>query len=289
MALINPFLRSSRAKLTWAQRHRRALQTNVLAFQADMTNGAPLRAELDPNTGHHVRTIKAMPDFSEFETNVSLGIGDVIGCARAALDHAMWHIVCDHVGGRANVNDPRGVSFPICNSVTELVKSRSGKAVESQVPTPCWDIIKQAQTDQPYPGAGGPSQAWGRWPAVIHPFALMRQLANDDKHRLIPIVLFQSGQWCDPPDWPPLAADDDWIDIDHAIASYGKQMKLGVEVVSQRLRGAEPHIEGAGYVTPAPCFPGGGRVLIELERILSLVEFFLEELERVLPQRPIAL
>lgn len=288
MALTHPLLRSSRAKLTWAQRHGQALQANVLAVQADMTNGAPLRADLDPNTGNHVRTIKAMPDFSKFETNVSLSIGDVTGCARAALDHAIWHIVCHHVRGEANVNDARGVSFPICDSVTALKKSRAGKTVEFQVPTPCWDIIKQAQTDRPYPGAGGPSQVWDRWPNGIHPFALMRKLTNDDKHRLIPIVLLQSGQWCDPPDWPPLAADDDWIDIDHAVTSYGKPMKLGVEVVSQRLRGAEPHIEDAGYVTPTPCLPGGGRVLIELERILSLVEFFLVKLERALPPPPSA-
>lgn len=288
MTLTHPFLRSSSAKLAWAQRHRQALQANILGVQSDMANGAPLRADLDPDTGNHVRTIKAMPDYSEFRDNVSLGIGDVVGCARAALDHAVWHIVSDHVGGESNVQHPRTMAFPIYPGVTSLEKSATGKAVEPQISPPCWNIIKQAQTNQPYPGAGGPSQAWGRWPDLEHPFALMQKLSNDDKHRLIPVVLLQSGQRSDPPDWPPVDPDN-WIDIDHAVAVYGKRMELGVEVVSERLLGAEPHIDDAGYVTPTPCLPGGSRVIVELKRIVDMVEFVLGEFQRVLPPPPIAL
>jgi hypothetical protein len=291
--VTHPLLISSDAKLRWAKRHIQTLQDKIFGIRGDLAYGAAMRADPDVESGYHIRTIKEMPDYGEFTERVALGVGDVIGSARAALDHAIWHLVSDHVG--PNPQRPRSIGFPLCDTAELLQEDRSARAVKPQVASPVWEIVVRAQPYNPYPGAGGVDQPWGRWvDAFPHPFTLLRDLSNDDKHRLVTLVLLLPGQWMTPNEYPTVQRDDysKWsaeqtlANIARIEATIGKPMTSGKEVVRERLVGAEAHIEDAGHITPDVAFPGVSwphPVVATLERILSLIEFFLDEFERALP------
>ena len=286
----HPLLGSASEKVRWAEMHLEALQTNIWGYFGEPGNVPLLRCDLDPQTGYHVFSIKSLPDYTLFHENVALGVGDVIGNVRAALDHAMWAITNDGAPS-TGLPDPEGVAFPIRANAIKLANSRPASAVKPYIDSLVWQVIERVLLDQPYPGAEGVYGRWGRWDAGHdHPLGLLQSLSNDDKHRLLPTLLllptslnfsnlgpyamrlerlYGTGQVVEAPDVVHLP--------------YGKPIELNMPVhIVRFLNAPEPHIEDAGQVTPDVAFQDAAQVVGTLDRITCFVKFLLCEFERVL-------
>src|SRR5579872_6979169 len=124
----HPLLASAGEKVRWAEIHLEALQRNIWNHFTTPANRIPLRADLDPNTGYHFFRIKELPDYSGFHTNVALGVGDVVGNLRAALDHAIFGIIYPRRASHPKF-DEWGIGFPVCDNATKLRNNRAYKAI----------------------------------------------------------------------------------------------------------------------------------------------------------------
>lgn len=301
---------SAAEKVRWAEGHLEALQRNTWDYFATPGNRPTLRADVDPQSGYHVYRIKGMPDYAGLQTNVALGVGDVIGNLRAALDHAIWAIVFPRAGHLPKPKfDASGVAFPICDDATRLAGNRGGKAIKPHLVADEWDIILLSLLDQPYPGIEGPfnRSTWGRWNAGHnHPLRILQGLSNDDKHRLLPTILLLPAAFSLPP-LGAVANREETIDStgllavnvggqqantpgevvsvpDTRTAPYGTPVSLNAEVYWARYVGeVPPHVEHAGEVTPQIAFNDSSGIIHTLDRIASFVKFLLSEFERVLP------
>lgn len=299
--MIRPhwLLLSSYAKLGWAQRHLDALQANITAFRSDPSNQAPLRAEFQPKSGYHALKVKRVPSYTSASKEIALAAGDVLVNARAALDHAVWAIVAYHVApGRPD--QPNDVCFPICDSL-ETVETRYGRAVVDQLPRPCLYVVNEAQPYNAYPSIF-PGRPWGRW-EYAHPLSLLRDLVNDDKHRLVTPVFCAPSTWktLNMPPHPddmkmilaPIkgrereAMGEARLSAQRITETTRKELKPGLVIANMRLApNANAKMNDAGYVTPDVALPSKENLTAALQRIVSFVEFILGELASVLPSKP---
>jgi hypothetical protein len=285
--VTHPLLVSAVEKVRWAEIHLEALQANIWGYWREPSNAPLLRADLDPQTGYHVFRIKGLPDYSLFRVDAALGIGDVVGNIRAALDHAMWAITNDDVNTGVHP-DPEGIAFPIRDDVGKLSGSRVERAVKPYVSSDVWNIVLQSLLDQPYPGVDGISGDRGRWQSGDnHPLRILQDRSNYDKHRLLPTVLLvpqgilmaNVGQFS-------LAAEPGDV-ADMVWTGYGRPIELDVEAFRARLFDSpEPHIENAGQMMPDIAFQDRLLVTGTLDRVACFVKFLLTEFERVLPAIP---
>lgn len=299
---------SAGEKVRWAETHLEALQRDTWDYLATPGNRPTMCADLDPQSGYHVYTIKRMPDYARLQTNVALGVGDVIGNLRAALDHAIWGVLFPRAVHLPKF-DASGVAFPICDEAARLAGSRAGKAIKPHLTPDEWDIILLSLLDQPYPGIEGPfnRSTWGRWNAGHdHPLRILQSLSNDDKHRLLPTILLLPTSFS-LPYLGAVASREETIsstgllavnvggqqantpgDVvripDTRTAPYGTPAGLNTEVHWVRYIGnVQPHIEDAGEITPQVAFNDSSGVVHTLDRIACFVKFLLSEFERVLP------
>ncbi len=96
-------------------------------------------------------------------------LGDVIHNLRAALDYSTWAAV----DGSIRETNPRGVAFPLYDQEAGFTKWANQK--KSWYAQPTMDAIKRAQ----------PFKAPADRP---HSLAVLQQLSNVDKHRLLNVV-----------------------------------------------------------------------------------------------------
>jgi hypothetical protein len=302
-------LYSAAEKARWAEIHLEALQRSTWDYFATLGNRPTMRADFDPQSGCHVYRIKETPDYTRLQTNVALGIGDVAGNLRAALDHAIWAIVSPRAGHLPKF-DANGVGFPICDDVARLADNRAGKAIKPHLSANEWDIILLSLLDQSYPGIEGPfsRSSWGRWNAGHnHPLRILQSLSNDDKHRLLPTVLLLPAALA-PAHLGPVASREQTIGggglltvnvggqatntpgevvsmPDTRTAPFGTPVSLNAEVYWVRYIGGDmqPHVEDAGEITPQVAFNDSSGVVHTLDRVACFVKFLLSEFEQVLP------
>jgi hypothetical protein len=283
--VTHPLLASASEKVRWAEKHLEALQASIWSYFGEPGNAPLLRCDLDPQTGYHIFSIKSLPDYTVFQADVALAIGDVIGNVRAALDHAMWALTTDGVTGVHP--DLKGIAYPIRDDATQLSGSRVERAVKPYVDSLVWDVVLLGLLDQTYPGAKGVYGSWGIWQSGHdHPLRLLQDLSNDDKHRLLPTLFLLPTSVSMIPLGPfatvrhPIFGDIP--DMPHL--PYGEPIALNMPVhVVRFLNVPEPHIDDAGQVTPQVAFQDRSIVIGTLDRITCFVKFLLCEFERVLP------
>lgn len=165
-----PDFGGSWAKLAWAKTHRDALKRESDDFFGVEGNRIGLSAEYDSESGYHLFRVNTMPD--QQIARWAMILGDCIHNLRGVLDHLAWQLALHHCNGNMP-KKPKRVGFPITDT-PELF--RSSDALNEVSPAHRAII----ECHQPYNG-------WhGRW---IHPFIQLRELSNDDKHRVINPVL----------------------------------------------------------------------------------------------------
>jgi hypothetical protein len=105
-------------------------------------------------------------------------LGDIVHNYRSALDCIAWALV--ELGKRPphtlTEEEQRRVYFPICSTKREFDKTR-----RRRLPGVGKTEVEIVRSYQPYKA--------GRWLRDTHPFAVLRELSNSDKHRAVQPVL----------------------------------------------------------------------------------------------------
>jgi hypothetical protein len=124
------------------------------------------RAEFDP----HLQCIRFFVDkVDPMPPLWGLLLGDALHNVRCALDHIAWHLAAAGGSPPRTIEDQRRVDFPIYNTASGFAKG-----IRTRIPgaSPAQRAI--IERHQPYHRGEG---------AATHPFALLQDLNNTDKHR----------------------------------------------------------------------------------------------------------
>jgi hypothetical protein len=187
-------------KLARAGRHLDALRAKVEAFRAREPIG--FRHTTEPgDDGSEVHQLWAQVR-EQPPVEWSVIIGDVLHNLRSALDHAVWAMA-----------DPADrydrAQFPIYSSEEDY--RRNADTLLRGVSPRRRELI---EGEQPF-----------RWPEEsrhFHHLAALRQMSNDDKHRILrPIAMV--------PDLP--AIHHDGADIDVKWVAFGRMLRDGDEIM----------------------------------------------------------
>jgi len=159
-------LRSAHLKIEQAKKHIADLDAERVRFLGtDPYVGVPKFHPEANSTEYILQSLPPIPD------SIPLLLGDAVHNLRVALDY----LACELV--RSADIEPKGVYFPICETV-EKYKSEAGGKIKG-MPQAAKDEI-----DKIRPYSGGNDALWG-----------LHKLDIIDKHRLLPTVGMRVGSW----------------------------------------------------------------------------------------------
>jgi hypothetical protein len=264
------------SKFRWGRGQLASLEQNILQTFSDPANQAVIRADLDPDSGYYVFSINSVPSVGQFAEYFTNAVADVAKNFHPVLDQLAWQLakVCAAPG---EPSEPRRVKFPITDDpqAWTAAEHRSKALFRPEH----WTFFERFQ---PYRGVNGRFDSWQG--DYVHPLAFLRDLANDDKHRVSkPIFLLQ--QQFDFPKGLRVADKDgvfgqkDWI-----VIGVGKPLELGLEVMRARLvPPAPPEINPAGRCRPQITFSTGDQAVSALQRVERFVHLVLSEFGEEFP------
>lgn len=126
--------------------------------------------DYDPEHGCHISSFV----FDELPpVDLALTLGECIHALRGALEYVTWQLACKAKSREPTDKEARKIQFPICDNPSWF----SGSAVLKHVEE---DAAKELALHQPYAEKLGQAHD----PASL---SLLRDLSNQDKHRLIVI------------------------------------------------------------------------------------------------------
>ena len=245
------------AKLDRADEHFKALEAELQTFVQGNVDAA--RGKLQNVDGETFYVMEAH-EIRPVPLPVGVILGDAIHNLRSALDHTLCQLVALH-GGEADT----GNQFPIF----------------TYVPTKKWALDKWAKNIR---GVTGPDlaliehvQPHTRDDPTTHPLAVLQDVSNADKHRLV--LDFYLAIDGDPSGIPEFDPHD--LDITGEMRlTAGVRLKPGTEIfrVPVRTWGDDPHMEvhGSFPVTVAfgeAAYEGPGLNLIR-KYVRELVQAF---------------
>jgi hypothetical protein len=268
-------LDDAQEKLKRARAHLTNLKRQATKLGRDPDRHRIL-VDYDSDQGEYVVFSKMSP---EPLPNLSLILGDLVHCARGALDFVAWQLAVKHCGREPPEKEANRIQFPITPCLARFDDRRLWPYVSQKV-------RREMLRHQPHPGSD---------PANDH-LAVIQWISNRDKHRLI-VPLFA---FINPPpvvDYtydprlpvktvsrssfltgPQSGASDDEI--------FYKGDPTTVKLGSLNLT---PHLPNTKiYVDPQPPLdilfsgPDGYLSLLEIEALLSRVEFVVSRFERFL-------
>jgi hypothetical protein len=223
-------LSGPRAKIQRAYEHRDALEGEVDPVLNGERHQIQLRANLDPDTGYHIFEVGALP--GDWQVRIAVILGDIVHSLRSALDQLAWQLVINHTGRPRFVKEKTLIEFPI---------KYHSKALAST-----YTFSKVAPSDraildvpQPYNRTGNPK---------LQGLAIIRQLSNRDKHRVLsPILVSTMTFTLKGTELEGCQFDAFSVDF----TGVGKNLKIGAEVFRLVLpRPAKDEVDVAGYSTP---------------------------------------
>ena len=165
----NPGLDGPRAKLDWAERHFEAFEKEVERFFQDDANALGVKKKYYPKSQQFLWKVGFVPDIP---WEWGLRIGDIVHNLRSSLDHLAWLLV-------ALRSDPHPVNetlvqYPIYETATLFAAK-----VDDRLPGVSGPIRAVIESRQPYNGR--------------NEVLTLRNLSNDDKHRLLHVALIRQG------------------------------------------------------------------------------------------------
>jgi len=270
------------AKVNRAKQHRDALEGYIKETFSAKANLSTLGAKFDKESGEHIVYINRVPDLGPFLDNVALFIGDVVHNLRCALDHLAFQLALYHRDGSLTLQQERAVQFPIADNEEGFLKQH-GRYLRDIAPEHR-TIIERLQ---PYHGLAGRPDSWSG--TYIHQLALLRDLSNADKHRMLTPILAVpwSSQFFSLTDSLRTIINQGLNQHVESLMS-GQTPHLGgdrLEVGSVVLRAAIPgrileqEVNMAGYVTPMIHLPDGRPLIPTLDRLAAFVVYILHEFE----------
>lgn len=273
--MYEPSFESCWAKINRAEELREGLKEYIWDTFQDERNRATMRADADAQTGFHILSLQTVPDLSVFQERTSVIVGDIVHNLRSTLDHLTWQLACYHTGG--NPLNPQRVQFPIEDKLAVFAKRCKPDGWIGEIAPAHQTIIERYQ---PYHGLNTPSQQF--WTLYVHELALLRDLSNADKHRVLteidlPVTGFHMRVRFAPGATGPM--EHDWrFPTDYAL-------KVGAQVMRARLISGpniakiDPHMEMVGHATPDVSIIKGGAVVPDLQRIGMFVSCIIREFE----------
>jgi hypothetical protein len=155
--------------------------------------------EFEPDTGWHVARLQIIE-----EPGPELGVlvGDIAYQLLSALHQVAWELVVRKLGKKRAECVKRRIDFPLAQKEADfrstykvLLQSVSGRAVT------------RLERAQPYNRMNDPSI-----PVCAHPLALMKDVADTDKHRVVPagfgMINFSGVRFA----WEPAASSDPTVE-----------------------------------------------------------------------------
>jgi len=165
--MINDQLADTRAKFQRAEFHADELKARLVEFLSKEDSRPPVTTSFDPTHGVFIYSYaldEAVPH-GEWATI----LGDALTNYRAALDYIAW--VAAHAAGQSlTERQERRIYFPLSQTQEKFEEDRRTKL--PGVTSPLIDIIARYQP--------------ARWPEAHrgnHPFSILGDLCNEDKHR----------------------------------------------------------------------------------------------------------
>jgi hypothetical protein len=270
-------LNSCWAKVNRAKQHRDALEAYIGETFSIKANLPTLGAKFDTESREHIVYINHVPDLGPFLDNVALFIGDVVHNLRCALDHLAFQLAR---GESLAPKQQRKVQFPIFDKEEDFHR----KCYLGDIAPEHRKIIEELQ---PYHGLAGRPDSWSG--SYIHQLALLRDLDNMDKHRMLTPILAVpwSSQFFSLTDSLRTIINQGLNQHVESLMS-GQTPHLGsdrLEVGSVVLRAAIPRrileqeVNMAGYVTPMIHLPDGRPLIPTLDRLAAFVVYILHEFE----------
>jgi len=268
-------LKSCRAKLKQARRHRATLIAEVDKHFSVSTNRPTLVAELDPISGDHIFRVASVPPIAELQEILAVTVGDAVHNLRSALDHLAFQLACVNTNGV--LKHEKSVQFPIGDTAKEYADQADRYLKEVHQ-----THRKMVDSYQPYYGnVGRPDNYSGPY---IHQLSLLRDLSNSDKHRLLNTVLiipaganFTLPAGIEVAKFEPKSLDE--MRRTGPFRNAGDRLEVGVEVFRHRLSGQNviPRISNVGNVIPHIAFAENRSLIPALERLESFVELVVND------------
>ena len=266
-----------RVKLARAEGKRDALKADLEAVLP--TKAMPVRAEYDAEREQWVYSIIRVPEFPEL-IEWGVRIGEIVHNLRSSLDLLMWQLVLLRQG---RVPDrPHDVYFPIVDDPRDFRKRYAVGLIEQA-------DVKILDRFQPYRRREGPDHWSGPW---IHPLMHLKDLSNDDKHRVIPEVVtsdsFTSpgGLPFPPPKLADIAADPAAFlspggTFAHLHFVKGRHPLEDGAVILRADSDPPPEtrVDMAGTMVPGVALREGRDIFMSLERIQAMVVKIVGEFE----------
>ena len=166
-------LGSARAKTNQGRAHAREFTAAAGEWLLSLPRQyAPIKQRTEPwgEDGLEAVIYQIVDSGLRAPQNVTLALGDSVACFRAALDHIAWALVT----AAGDPKNPRSVYFPVA-----LTREKFLEEVPRKLPgvDPVARFI--VERFQPYThGEGAPT----------HPFRMLDDWAQEDKHRQLPVA-----------------------------------------------------------------------------------------------------
>lgn len=270
------------AKVNRAKQHRDALEGYIRETFSVKANLPTLGAKFDAESGEHIVYINCIPDLVPFLNNVALFVGDVVHNFRCALDHLAFQLARYHRGGSLTPRQERDVQFPIADSEEGFERQRD-RYLRYIAP----EHITIIEGLQLYHRTAGRPDGWSG--PYIHQLALLRDLSNMDKHRMLTPIL--AVPWMSEFFSPPvnhiirtsIIQDVEAFIVGQALHPETGEHRLEVGIVVFRAtipgRILEQEVDMAGYVTPMIHLADGRTLVPTLDRLAAFVVYVLSEFE----------
>jgi len=272
--MVDP-LEDAREKLQRARNHLADLKRQARRLGRD-ANRHRVLVDYDSDEGRYVVYAKTS---SEPLPSLSLILGDLIHCARGALDFTAWKLAIKHLGREPPEKKAHLIQFPITPCVTRFDNARVWPFVSKKV-------RREMLRHQPHPGCdpGNDSLATLQW------------VSNRDKHRLV-VPLFADitppliPEYTFDPPLPSGAVIGSSFLMGPRRGATDKEIFYKGDPTTVKLGGVKttPHAPNTKVkINPQPplniLFGGPGRYLTvsDIEALLSRVEFVVSRFERFL-------
>jgi hypothetical protein len=269
-------LEDTRAKLERARIHFASLRRQASQLGRDRNRHRVL-GDYDEDEGRYVVYSKMSP---EPLPNLSLPLGDLIHCARGALDYVAWQLALKHRRGKEpSEQEAKSIQFPITSRIDLFNRARLWPFVSQ-------DVRREMLRHQPHPGSD---------PENCH-LSVLQWVSNRDKHRLI-VSLFADISPPLLPEYvfdPPLAPGSEtkytFLSGPRRGASPEEvfhrgdptTVKLGRVEIMPRRPNTKVGIDPQPTINVLFAGPSGYLSVPEIKAILDRVEFVVGRFERFL-------
>lgn len=270
-------LSGHRAKLLRAHELYQELDAYIRTYLSDKEHRPSLAVRLDSTTHECVLFVYHVPSLDEFFERVSLLVGDIVHNLRCALDHLIHHLARHNTGD--NLKHPKSTQFPIAD--TPMHYQEQAKRYLQEIAHEHQSII---ESFQPY----HPMDANVFVGDYFHPLAMLRDLSNFDKHRLLtPILIPTSGFELE--DLAPMATIGGLLlQIFAGMAPVAKAMSPGLELLRSPLlpHGITESVQRVGASLPVVGFSDGRHSIGVLDKLIRAVETVVSAFEPSSPTYP---